>query len=329
MPTPLAGLGESISSFFRAVDAFVSNLASVSWGLLLLALLCHGGWATVRTRAWFNTVRAAYPDVRFRWRDIWGSYFVALGINSVIPARAGDVAKLYLAKNAVPSSTYPAMAATILVEVVFDVTAGALLIAFALTQGLGDKLPDLPSLPAFDIAWLASHPREALFILTALTVGGLIAAAVLSVRVRAFWEKVRQGFTVLRDRRRYLREVALLQFAAGWFRFASFWLILSAFHLPVTIGNVLLVMAVQNISAAIPLTPNGAGAQQALLAVVFAGAAAGSQVAAYAVGQQIAIAAFNIGVGFLALALVFRTTDWRSIVRRGREERAAAKAPAA
>ena len=326
MTAPFAGLGDSISGFFRAIDAFVSNLASVSWGLLLLALLFHGGWATLRTRAWFNTLRAAYPDERFRWREIWGSYFVALGINSVIPARAGDIAKLYLARGSIRNSTYPAVGASILVEVVFDVVAGTLLILFALSQGLGDKLPDLPSLPAFDIAWLASHPREALFILTALAVAALVAAAVLSVRVRAFWAKVRQGFAILRDRDRYLREVALLQFAAGWLRFASFFLILGAFHLDATVGNVLLVMAVQNISAAIPLTPNGAGAQQALLAVVFAGAAAGSSVAAYAVGQQIAIAAFNVGVGFLALALVFRTTDWRSIIRRGKEERAAAKA---
>jgi len=50
-------------------------------------------------------------------------------------------------------------------------------------------------------------------------------------------------------------------------------------------------------------------------------------VAAYSVGQQIALAAFNVGLGFLALALVFRTTDWRSIIRRGKEDRAREAAP--
>ena len=34
-------------------------------------------------------------------------------------------------------------------------------------------------------------------------------------RVRAFWARVRQGLTILRDRRRYLREVFAVQFA-GW-----------------------------------------------------------------------------------------------------------------
>ena len=43
-------------------------------------------------------------------------------------------------------------------------------------------------------------------------------------------------------------------------------------------------------------------------------------------GQQLSIVAFNVAVGFLALALVFRTTDWRSVVReaRGEERRASA-----
>ena len=327
---PAAALGDSFRSFFDALGEFVSNLASVSWGLLLLALLLHGGWATLRTRAWFNTLRAAYPHERFRWREIWGSYFVAVGLNSVVPARAGDVAKLYLARRSIPNSTYPAIGAAILVEVVFDVTAGLILIGFALTQGVFPSLPDLPKIPAFDIAYLAEHPQFALFMLTFLAITTLTLIGVLSVRVRSFWERVRQGFAILRDRERYLREVASLQALAGCLRFASFWLILEAFHIGASVRNVLLVMAVQILANAIPLTPNGAGAQQALLAVVFAGAAAQSQVAAYSVGQQVAIAVFNVAVGFAALALVFRTTDWRGIVRRSREEREAERtAPAA
>jgi hypothetical protein len=83
------------------------------------------------------------------------------------------------------------------------------------------------------------------------------------------------------------------------------------------------VLAVQSMSTLVPLTPAGAGAQQALLVVVFAGVVAGSQVAAYSVGQQVAIVAANVALGFAALVLVFRTTDWRGVIARGREERAA------
>jgi uncharacterized membrane protein YbhN (UPF0104 family) len=320
--SPVGAFGDSFRSFFDAVDAYVANLVAISWTLLAIALVLHFGYLTVRTRAWFNALRAAYPAERFRWRNIWAAQVVGTGINSVIPARAGEVAKLYLAKQSVPNSTYPAVGSSFLVEAIFDCVLGALLIAFALTQGVFPDLPDLPSLPAFDLAFLAQHPRFTLFLVTFLAVAALALIAVLSVRVKAFWARVRQGLTILRDRRRYLREVVALQLV-GWFlRLAGFWLLLEAFDIGGSLNAALLVMAVQSLSTLVPFTPGGAGAQQALLAVVFAGVATGPQVAAYSVGQQIAIAAFNAALGFAALAFVFRTTDWRSIVRQGRADRA-------
>ena len=68
---------------------------------------------------------------------------------------------------------------------------------------------------------------------SALTVLGilvLIGFALLSARVRAFWARVRQGLAILRDRRRYFREVFLVQFGAWLLRFTAFWFLLDAFH---------------------------------------------------------------------------------------------------
>lgn len=322
---PVATLAESIRSFAGALDAFVSNLASVSIGLLLVGLLCHGLNVTLRTRAWFNALCAAYPAERFRWRNLWAAQLVGLGVNSVIPARAGDAAKLYLARQSVPRSSYPAVASSMLVEGVFDLAVGVLVLAFAASRGVLPDLPDLSRLPAFDLAYLAQRPDFALFLLTALLVGGAVAVAVLSLRVRAFWARVRQGVTILGDRGRYVRGVVTWQVAAWFARLASFWLILEAFGIGGSLSAALLVFAVAGLANLVPFTPQGAGAQQALLASVFAGVAGGSAVAAYSVGQQIALAAFNVAAGFLALSLVFRTTDWRSIVRRGRQEAAAGR----
>ena len=52
-------------------------------------------------------------------------------------------------------------------------------------------------------------------------------------------------------------------------------------------------MSVQALSTMTPFTPGGAGAQQALLVYVFREASRTS-VLAYSVGQQIALAAFNV-----------------------------------
>jgi uncharacterized membrane protein YbhN (UPF0104 family) len=318
-----ATIGESFQSFFDAVDDFVSNLASVRLGPLLLALLLFTAYLTLRARASFNILRATYPGERIQFREIWGAYFAGYGFNAVIPARGGDVVRLFLTKTAVPNSSYPTVAATFAVELIFDVAMGSLILLFAFSQGVFPKPPDFAKLNAFDLSYLAQHPRFTLFLLTALAIGVFVAFALLSVRVKAFWERVRQGFTILRDRDRYLREVFAVQFVGWLFRFAAFWMLLEAFNVGGSVKNVLLVLGVNAVSAAVPFTPQGAGVQQALLAKVFADTAAGAIVAAYSVGQQIAIGALTFGIGFASLVFIFRVRSFKEVVARGREDRAA------
>jgi glycosyltransferase 2 family protein len=320
---PIASLGDSFTSFFRAVGDFSSSLAEVKWGALLLALASFGIYLTLRARASFNILRAAYPGERIEFKRIWGAYFAGYGFNSVVPARGGDVIRLFLTKTSVPNSSYPAVAAAFAVEFGFDITMAIPVLAFAFTQGVFPKPPDFSKLPAFDLAFFAQHPRFALFFLTLLAVGVLVGFALLSARVRAFWARVRQGLTILFDRRRYFREVWLVQFAGWCFRFLAFWMLLEAFGVGGSVRNVLLVLGVNAVAALVPFTPGGAGVQQALLAKVFAGTAAGATVAAYSVGQQIAIAAFTFGVGFLALVQIFRIRSFKEVIAQGRASREA------
>ena len=111
----------------------------------------------------------------------------------MIPARGGDVVRLFLTKTSVPNSSYPAVAATFFVELIYDVAMGSLILLFAFTQGVFPKPPDFAKLNAFDLSYLAQHPRFALFLITALAIGVLAAFALLSVRVRAFWDRVQAG----------------------------------------------------------------------------------------------------------------------------------------
>jgi uncharacterized membrane protein YbhN (UPF0104 family) len=316
-----ASLGESFESFFDAVDEFVSNLASVRLVPLLMALTLFTAYLTLRARASFNILRAAYPTETFRFREIWGAYFAGYGFNAVIPARGGDVVRLFLTKTSIPRSSYPAVAASFVVELGFDLAMGSLILLFAFTQGVFPKPPDFAKLNAFDLSYLAQHPEFTLFLVTLLGVGGLAAFALLSARAIAFWERIRQGFTILRDRDRYLREVFAVQFAGWCFRFAAFWMLLEAFRVGGSVKNVLLVLGVNAVSAAVPFTPQGAGVQQALLTQVFAGTAAGATVAAYSVGQQIAIGALTFGIGFTALVFIFRVRSFKEVIARGREDR--------
>jgi uncharacterized protein (TIRG00374 family) len=314
-------IGDSITSFFNAVGQFFSDLAAVHWGLLLLGLLFFGLNLTLRSRAFFNSLRAAYPAVSFQWRRVWGAYFAAVGFNNVVPARGGDIIKLFLTRSSIPGSSYPTVAAAFFVESIFDATVGVLVLIYAFSQGVFPKPPDFAKLNSFDISYLASHFRLTLFLITALAVLGLVLFAILSSRVKAFWARVRQGVTILADRPRYLREVASLQVLAWLCRFAAFWFLLDAFGVGGSVQNVLLVFGVNQVAGAVPFTPGGAGVQQALLVKVFAKSAPTAVVAAYSVGQQIAIAAFTATIGLGAVVFIFRFRSFKEVLSAGRVSR--------
>ena len=191
----------SIGSFFDAIGSFFDSLSRVGWGPLALGAIAFVVYLTLRARAFFNTLRAAYPSETIAFRRVWGAYIASYGFNNVIPARGGDVIKLFLVKGSIPNATYPAVGAAICVEAVFDAVMAVFILAFAFSQGVFPKPPEFADLGAFDLSFFASHPQFTLFAMTLSVVIALVGFAVLSQRVKAFWARVRQGLTILRDRR--------------------------------------------------------------------------------------------------------------------------------
>jgi uncharacterized membrane protein YbhN (UPF0104 family) len=311
-------IASTISQLLDSVGKFFSQLANLSWLSLLIGLACYSVYLLLRSRALFNAIRAAYPGEPVRWRDVWGAYMVGYAVNNVFPLGGGNIAQLFLTRVAIPPSSYPTLAAALSTGVVFDWLIGLVVMAFAFTQGVFPKPPDFSKLPAFDISFFASHMRFTLFFLTVLGIGFLVGFALLSARVRAFWQRVRQGFTILRDRRRYRREMASWQLASWVARFGAYWALLDAFHIGGSVRNALLVLGVQVVASVFPFTPGGAGVQQALLLTIFSHS---PDVASFSVGQQIATAVLSSALGFGALVLIFRFKSFREVLERGRAHR--------
>jgi uncharacterized membrane protein YbhN (UPF0104 family) len=321
---PLAG----VSEVFDSIGSFFSSIAHVNFLALGIGLVLFIGYLTIRSRGFFNVLRAAYPTETIQWRRVWGAYIAAYGFNNVIPARGGDVIKVFLIKTSIDRSTYPAITAAMSVEALFDLSIAVPILIFAFTQGVFPKPPEFADLGAFDLSFLFANPKLSLFLATLVVVAGFVAFAVLSERARRFWAKVRQGFTILQDRRRFFREVWLVMFGAYLVRLAAFWALLEAFHVGGSVRNVLLVHGINAVAALMPFTPGGAGVQQAFMVKVFAASATGATVAAYSVGQQIAIAAICLGVGFVALVKIFGFRSFKEVIRAGKDHRAAEAAAA-
>lgn len=322
---PLADLSSSFNSFFNATTAFFAHLSDIRWTPFAIALGFLLAMQLCRAWAWRNVLHAAYPGERIAFMHLSAAYLAGAGINAVIPAHAGDVTKVFLVKRQIPNSSYPAVTSSFLVQTVFDTTVGLLVLFYAITQGLLPPLPRIPDLPAFEISFWANHPQTLLIAIGLLLLAIAIGVYYLAHHVRRFWDRVKQGLIILRQPRRYLREVAAWQ-AVGWLcRFGAFWFFLEAFGIGGSIGNVMLVMSVQAIANVIPLTPGGAGAQQALLVATLKGPSR-SAVLSFSVGTQIAMAAWSVVLGFAAMLLVFRTTDWRGLIRQAEDDAAREKA---
>ncbi len=320
MAIPLGvDLGASFDSFQHGAQEFFHRLSEIAWPSMAIALVLYLAHLLARSRAWRNTLVASYPDRKVPFPRIAAAYLIGAGMNSVIPARVGDAVKIFLAKRSIRRSTYPTVVSSFFVASVFDTSAGILVFVYALTQGLLPKPPELPDLPAFDIAFWAQHPDFLVFTLTALAIVAVVAFVLLARRVEAFWDRVKQGAIVLATPSLYLKTVASWQ-GFGWvLRFFAFWFFLDAFHIGGSFQNVMLVMSVQTIATLLPLTPGGAGAQQALLVATLVGPGP-IAVLTYSVGQQIAVAAWTAILGTLALIFVFRTTNWRSLIRSASRE---------
>jgi glycosyltransferase 2 family protein len=316
---PYANLGSNFDRFFEVSAEFFRHLSEIEWTQFGIALLCLLGMQLARARAWRNVLRAAYPGLPIPFLPLSAAYLAGAGINAVLPAHAGDVTKVFLVKRQLPGSSYPAVTSSFLVQTVFDTTVGVLVLFYAISQGLLPPLPRIPDLPAFEIAFWAEHPETLAIVVGVLLVATAIGIYMLAHRVRAFWDRVKQGVTILREPRRYLREVAAWQ-GIGWVaRFAAFWFFLEAFGIGGSVGNVMLVMSVQAIANIVPFTPGGAGAQQALLVATLTGPSR-TAVLSFSVGTQIAMAAWSVVLGFAAILLVFRTTDWRGLIKQAQDE---------
>jgi uncharacterized membrane protein YbhN (UPF0104 family) len=297
-----------VAEILDGIDAFLDRLASVDVLPAFFALLAHLARLVCTSQAWRGILAAAYPDREVPRRGILGAYLAGVGVNAVIPVRAGDAVRVVLAHRAVPDSSYTTVVSSALALSIFDIFAASSLLAWALlTQ---DALPDIGSLPdlrGFDFAWFLDHPLAAELTLAALLIVATIFGIWIHTHVLDFWERVRQGFTVVGQPGTYLRTVAAWQAGDWLLRLVTVWFMLDAFDIPRSLETVLLVQVSSSLATLVPLTPAGIGTEQAFLLYVFQGTVPSAQLLAFSVGMRIMLSTTNAIAGFTAIALTLRT----------------------
>jgi uncharacterized membrane protein YbhN (UPF0104 family) len=297
-----------VARVLDGIDAFLDQLTSVDPLPAFLAVLAHLAKLTCTSMAWRNVLAAAYPEQEVRRVSILGAYLAGVGVNALIPIRAGDAVRIVLAHRAVPDSTYTTVVSSTLVLSIFDICAATSILVWAAVSL--DTLPglgELPELPSFDFAWLLDNPLAAELILAALLIVLAAFGWWISGHVADFWGRVRQAFAVVTTPARYLRSVAAWQAGDWMLRLVTIWFLLDAFDIPQSLENVLLVQVSSSVATLVPLTPAGIGTEQAFLLYVFRGAVSSSDLLAFSVGMKLTTVTTNAVLGFGALALTLRT----------------------
>ena len=236
-------------------------------------------------------------------------------MNAVVPARGGDVMKLFLVHRSVPESPYPTIASSLIAETLFDMFVGSALLLMAFSRGLIPGTPQLKGhLGAFEWSFFAGHGRLLAFVLAGLLIALAFAMTWIEGHVNRFWERVKDGLAILRTPERYLRGVVSLQ-ALGWAcRVGGMYFFLEAFHVPAGLPDAALALSAGSIATLMPLTPGGAGPQQALLLYMFSGKASRSAVLSFSVGMQFAVTITTATLGAICITLMLRRLPWKARV---------------
>jgi uncharacterized membrane protein YbhN (UPF0104 family) len=262
---------------------------------------------------------AAYPDAQVPWRGIYGAYLAGVGVNAIVPARAGDAVRIYLAHRAVEGSTYTTVISSTFVLTIFDMTAALCLFTWALSIGALPGLDVLPTLESFDFAFLLDRPLTFQLSIAGILLGAAVLGIWVHGHVQNFSGQVKQALTVLRPPTRYLRTVATWQAADWGLRLATIWFMLDAYDIPQTLHNATLVQVSQSTATLLPITPGGLGTEQAFLLYVLNGVAPASVLLAFSVGARLTLTFVNVVAGFTSIALTMRTVRFSKAMREAGE----------
>ena len=219
----LEGIGRTAA---HAATLILDRAAAVDPWWLLAGTLLYIVAQSVRPLGWHTILRAAYPDAsRLRPADTVRAYLAGSGINSVIPARGGDVAKLAMVHRRIEGARYPVLVATFVPETIFETAFGTGLVVWALAKGFLPVPTTSGELPSLDVSLVVEHPIQAAVIIA-------VAAVAIWLFVRFLKGSVRQGLAILGSPKLFITGVASWQALARLIRLASLAAFMAALACP-------------------------------------------------------------------------------------------------
>ena len=216
-----------------------------------------------RSLSWRLTINQALPEPHPSFGQVFSAYGIGLLGNAVLPARAGELARVAVLRRHLPhgKGTSATLLGTVFAHRLFDLFPVAILVVWVL---LTAKIPHwaVTSLVIFGLVGIA---LLAVGLLSARTGEGRIHDGMGSLR--ALLLMARQGLAVLRRPVPGARRGIFFQ-CVGWLmQLLAVWAVMEAFDLDLPLPAAGLVLLLMNVAIIFPLWPGNVGLLQAAVAL--------------------------------------------------------------
>ena len=291
----------------------------VSWRWVVVAVALNLLSVLARSWAWKLTIDQAMSPPLPSYSQVFSAFGVGLLGNAVLPARAGELARVAVLRRHLPhgKGTSATLLGTVFAHRLFDLFPIALLVAYVMATA---KLPH----------WALTG-----VIVVGLVGLGMLAVGVLSARrtpgvaphgqrtARRLLVMARQGLAVLRAP--WAAFLAILFQVIGWaMQLLAVWAVTKAFDLGVPLPAAALVLLLMNIATVFPLWPGNVGLLQAAVALplVQYGVAYGT---GFAFGLVLQAVEMSVGVGVGLVMLAREGLSFAALRRMEDEEETSAE----
>jgi len=274
------------------VDAFTV----VSWWWIVAAIALNLLSVLARALAWRAVIAQALPEEP-RFARVFSSFAVGLLANAVLPARAGELARVAVLTRRLPRGRgYTAtLFGTVFAHRLFDVIPAVLLVVYVVFTA---------KIPHWALTSLLIAAGVGVVLLAGAIIGSRLRRPVLEGLgpVRRLLAMARVGLDVLRSP--LAAAVAILFQCVGWLcQLLAVWIAMRAFEIEAPLPAAALVLVLMNVATIFPLWPGNIGLLQAAVALPLVSyGVAYTTGFAYGLGLQMLEMSVGVGVGLLFLA---------------------------
>jgi glycosyltransferase 2 family protein len=270
----------------------------VQWRWVVVGVVLNLLSVLARALSWNLTIHQALPPPLPTFPQVFSAFGVGLLGNAVLPARAGELARVAVLRRHLPGrpGTSATLLGTVFAHRLFDLFPIALLVVYVAATA---------KLPHWAVTGVVILGMVGLALLTVAVIGARRAHGVTPHGPRTVSRVLamaRQGLAVLRTPSAAF--AAILLQTLGWtLQLLAVWAVTAAFGLDVPLPAAALVLLLMNVATVFPLWPGNVGLLQAAVALPLRryGVAYGTGFAFGLVLQAIEMSV-GVGVGLVMLA---------------------------